>query len=111
MVKFMMKSLLLSVVLLFGVLLGMQTAQQGLIKMKGYDDPSIEQVFTVSKTGEGEVEADVMGNKRVVDLEEKQKLLEERKAFNFFSSIGKSLANSIQAVIQKAVEAFHNLFV
>ncbi|TYR82353.1 DUF3679 domain-containing protein [Priestia megaterium] len=111
MVKFTMKTLLLTVILLFGVLLGMQMAQQGLVKMKGYNDPAIEHVFTVSKTDEGQVEAAILGSKQVVNIEEKQKILEERKAFNVFSSIGKSLANTIQGMVQKAVETIHNLFV
>ena len=41
----------------------MQTAQQGLIKMKGYNDPSIEHVINVSKTSDGQVEAAVLGSK------------------------------------------------
>ncbi|MBM7701462.1 YqxA family protein [Metabacillus iocasae] len=107
--KFMMQCFLLTTILLFGVLLGMQTAQQGLVKMKGYEDQSLSSAFTVSKTKEGEIEASVLGAKRIVDLQEKQKVLEERKVFNLFSSIGKQLATTVQSTIEKAVEALHNV--
>ncbi|WP_110111400.1 YqxA family protein [Bacillus sp. CGMCC 1.16541] len=107
--KFMMQCFLLTTILLFGVLLGMQTAQQGLVKMKGYEEENMSGAFTISKTKEGEVEASVLGTTRVVDLQEKQKVLEERKIFNLFSSLGKQLATTVQSTIEKAVEAIHNV--
>ncbi|MFP7733191.1 DUF3679 domain-containing protein [Priestia aryabhattai] len=109
MIKFTLKSVVLTVFLLCVVFFGMQTAQQGLIKMKGYNDPSIEHVINVSKTSDGQVEAAVLGSKKVVDIDEKQQFLEKRKAFNFFSSLGESLAQGVKSTIGKALEAIHHL--
>jgi hypothetical protein len=103
MVKFMMKSFMLTTVLLFGVLLGMQLANHGMMKMKGYEDPDFSSAFTVSQTKEGEIEASVLGSKvRTLDLQQKQEQLEQRKAFNFFSSFGKKFADTVHSVINKA---------
>jgi hypothetical protein len=103
MVKFMMKTFLLTTVLLFGVLLGMQLANEGMIKMKGYQDPGLDSAFTVSQTEKGEMEASVLGSKvRAVDLREKQQQLEEHKAFNFFSSFGRKFAEAVHSIIDKA---------
>ncbi len=101
MVKFMMKCFLLSIVLLIGVLIGMQEAGQGMKKMRGYEDPSLQSAFHI-KSSPGEVEASVFGRKLAShDLEEKQKQLEEVEAFNFFSSIGKKLGEAISALFEK----------
>lgn len=110
MIKFTLKSVVLTIFLLCIVFLGMQTAQQGLIKMKGYNDPSIEHVINVSKTSDGQVEAAVLGSKKVVNIDEKQQFLEKRKAFNFFSSLGQSLAEGVKSTIGKAFKAIHHLF-
>ena len=104
MVKFMMKTFMLTTILLFGVLLGMQLANDGMIKMKGYKDPDFSSAFTVSQTKEGEVEASVLGSKvRARDLQQKQQELEDHKAFNFFSSFGRRFADMIHSAINKAV--------
>ncbi|MFC3882984.1 YqxA family protein [Bacillus songklensis] len=104
MIKFMMKSFMLTTILLFGVLLGMQLANNGMIKMKGYEDPEFLSAFTVSQTKEGEIKASVLGSKvRTLDLQQKQEQLEERKAFNFFSSFGKKFADAVHSAINKVV--------
>lgn len=103
MAKFMMKTFMLTTLLLFGVLLGMQLANDGMIKMKGYKDPELSSAFTVSQTKEGEVEASVLGSKvRTMDLQQKQQQLEEHKAFNFFSSFGRKFADIVHSAISKA---------
>jgi hypothetical protein len=94
--RFMLKCLVISLVLFLGVLLGMHQANEGMRKMKGYDDPSFKgQAFHVVETSEG-LNGTFLGrqvNSR--DMKEKQEQLEEIKAYNFFSSAGKKLANGV----------------
>lgn len=102
MIKFMMKSFLLITILLFGVLLGMQQANEGLKKMKGYEDPSFQGAFNIAQTESGELEASVLGSKVTShDVEGKQTKLEEIEAFNLFSSIGKKFANTVSLLFEK----------
>jgi hypothetical protein len=97
MVRFTIRCFALAVLLFFGVLLGMQQANEGLLKMKGYDDPSFQTVLDVEKARDGKLEAMVMGNKVTVEnIEEKQKKLEKMKMFNLFSELGKRLAEAVR---------------
>ncbi|RFB17576.1 DUF3679 domain-containing protein [Bacillus sp. HNG] len=101
MVKFMMKCFLIVTVLLLGVLIGMQQANEGMKKMRGYNDPSLQGAFHITDDN-GEVEASVLGRKVTShDFEQKQKQLEDVEAFNLFSSIGEKLGNGISALFEK----------
>lgn len=67
--SFMGKCILACAVMFFGVLLGMQQANNGMIEMKGYQDPDLKAALSIS---EGDAkEASVLGHQ--IDLEEKQK--------------------------------------
>ncbi|ATH92461.1 hypothetical protein ACH95_12515 [Bacillus glycinifermentans] len=91
MASFIGKCILASAVMFFGVLVGMQQANNGMLEMKGYKDPDLKGALSIS---EGEAkEASVLGHK--IDLEEKQKELERLEAFNFFSQAGRALADSV----------------
>nr|MDH3153807.1 YqxA family protein [Bacillus licheniformis] len=91
MASFMGKCILACAVMFFGVLLGMQQANNGMIEMKGYEDPDLKATLSIS---EGDAkEASVLGHQ--IDLEEKQKELEQLEAFNLFSSAGRALADSV----------------
>ena len=107
--KFFMKCVLIVSLLLFGVLLGMQHANEGMKKMRGYDDPSLQGVFQI--TGEnGDVEASVLGRKVTShDLSEKQQQLEEFEAFNLFSSIGEKLGNGVSAFFKELLNLLGNV--
>ncbi|MEH7236085.1 YqxA family protein [Bacillus sp. JJ1562] len=108
MVKFIMKCFLIVTVLLLGVLIGMQQANEGMKNMRGYNDPSLQGAFHISDDN-GEVEASVLG-RRVTshDLEQKQKQLEDVEAFNLFSSIGEKLGNGISTLFEKIMIAIGN---
>ncbi len=108
MVKFMMKCFLIVTVLLLGVLIGMQQANEGMKKMRGYNDPSLQSAFHISDDN-GDVEASVLGRKVTShDLEQKQKQLEEVEAFNLFSSIGEKLGDGISALFEKLMISIGN---
>ncbi|QGQ47331.1 YqxA family protein [Metabacillus sediminilitoris] len=102
MVKFMFKCFVLCAILLFGILIGMQQANQGMIKMKGYNDPDLQSAFQVEKEHTGNVEASILGNKVTSqDLQKKQEQLEQIEAFNFFSQIGKQFASIISSGVSE----------
>ena len=99
--RFFIKVISLVFILFFGVLVGMQYANEGMVKMRGYSDPSFEEPLSIQESGPGKVEATFLGNDLTThDLEAKQKQLEEVKSFNLFSQIGKSLAQFITGFIQ-----------
>ncbi|MDF0727235.1 YqxA family protein [Cytobacillus sp. S13-E01] len=102
MVKFMMKCFFITTILLFGVLLGMQQANEGMKKMRGLDDPSLQGAFNITDNGTGDVEASVLGIRvNSHDIEEKQRKLEQTEAFNLFTSIGKKLAEGVSMLLEK----------
>lgn len=99
MVRFTLKCTFIILILFLGVLIGMQTANDGMKKMKGYDDPSLTSAFKVNGFHQGELEAAFLGKKITShDLEKKKEKLEKMKAFNFFSSIGKKLGETINRI-------------
>ncbi|WP_110926925.1 YqxA family protein [Bacillus massiliglaciei] len=106
MAKFTLKCTCLILVLFLGIIIGMQQANQGMKKMKGYDDPSLNSAFTVSETDDGEMEAAILGERVTShDLEKKKEKLEEMKAFNLFSSLGRQLGDAISGAFQKLIDS------
>ncbi|MFS1517857.1 YqxA family protein [Bacillus sp. SCS-151] len=106
-----MKCFLLCTVLLFGVLIGMQKANSGIIEMKGYDDPSFRGALEIVETSNGEFEASVLGLEATShDLKQKQQQLAEIKAFNLFSSMGKTIAEAVSNTFQKILQMIDTLF-
>ncbi|MCL6588062.1 MAG: YqxA family protein [Anoxybacillus sp.] len=100
--KFTMQFFAAVVILFFGVLLGMQQANEGLLKMKGYHDPAFPSVVDVQKKENGAVEATVLGNKVTSEtVDEKAKKLEQWKMFNMFSELGKRLAEAVHLAAAK----------
>ncbi|WP_339146954.1 MULTISPECIES: DUF3679 domain-containing protein [unclassified Sutcliffiella] len=98
--RFMVKCLFISLVLFLGVLLGMQQANEGMRKMKGYDDPAFSgQAFHVAETTEG-INGTILGRQiNSQDMKEKQEKLEGIKAYNVFSSAGKKLADGMSGMM------------
>ena len=93
---FMLKALMIATVMFISVLFGMQQANDGINEMKGYEDAQFQGAFSFQDNGDGELEASILGNDvSSHDLEKKKAELEEMKAYNFFSSIGKALAGFI----------------
>ncbi|MCJ7841819.1 YqxA family protein [Lederbergia sp. NSJ-179] len=109
--KFVMKSLLLSLVLVAGVVIGLNKANQGMNEMKGYTDSSFTTPVDVKKTEDGKINAAVLGNElSSFNLDEKKEKLEDAKAFNFFSEAGKLLANMVSSIAQAVINFFASLF-
>lgn len=99
--SFILKFFLLVITLFFGVLLGMQQANEGLLHMKGFDDKTFGGAFHIKKTEAGEVEAAVLGQEITAhDIEEKQQELEEMKAFHLISNIGSRIGELLSIMFQ-----------
>lgn len=100
---FMLKSLCLAALLLITALAGMQLANNGIHKMKGYDDPNFQTAVSLDGTDK-EVRASFLGNEiSSHDIEAKRKRLEEINAYNFFSSMGKKLSEGITGVSERII--------
>ncbi|RAK22449.1 uncharacterized protein DUF3679 [Anoxybacillus vitaminiphilus] len=111
MIKFTVYFSLAAVILFVGVLLGMQQANKGLKQMKGYADPSFQEVIRLSEDDKGEIEASIMGNTiKSEDLEDKKKKLEEMKTFNIFSEFGKQLADGVRYGMKQLLHIAGQLF-
>jgi hypothetical protein len=101
---FMLKSLCLAALMLISVLIGIQLANDGIHKMKGYDDPNFQDAVSINET-DNEIKATLLGNDiSSHDLEAKKKKLEEISAYNFFSSMGKKMSEGISGASEKIVE-------
>ncbi len=101
---FMVKTFLIASLMFMCVLFGMQQASEGIQKMKGYKDDGFKSAFVIDQTGQGGVNAQVLGNDiSSHDLEKKREKLEEMKAFNMFSSMGKGIAQGVSAGMEKAL--------
>ena len=103
--KFLLKTLVLVSVLFIGILIGMEKANQGMVQMKGYDDPSLPPPIHVSESADGNIEASVMGKElsHAEELAKKKKELEQLETFNLFSSMGKGLAKIVTDIVDNLV--------
>ncbi|WP_144547737.1 DUF3679 domain-containing protein [Bacillus sp. X1(2014)] len=100
---FMLKSVCLAALMLISVLVGMQLANDGIHKMKGYDDPNFQNAVSLNGT-DSNLQATFLGNEiSSHDLEAKQKKLEEISAYNFFSTMGKKMSEGISGASEKLV--------
>lgn len=106
--RFTLKVISVGIVLFFGVVLGMQLVNDGLLNMRGYNDPSIEYPNShETENVRGTLSDDELPTH---DLEAKQDRLEKVKSFNLFSSIGKALAELITVVVQGIISLVVGIF-
>jgi hypothetical protein len=100
---FMLKCMGVAALMFISVLAGMQIANDGIHKMKGYDDPNFQNAISVKENGEN-LKATFLGNDITShDLDEKKKKLEEMSAFNLFSSMGKKISEGVSSVSEKII--------
>ncbi|MFD2446124.1 YqxA family protein [Bacillus sp. CGMCC 1.16607] len=102
---FLFKSLLIASLMFLSVLFGMQQANIGIQKMKGYEDPKFKSALSLQTTESGELHASVLGNDVTShDIESKKQKLEELKAYNFFSDLGKKISTIISGGLRALME-------
>ena len=110
MTKFFFKCTFLIAALFIGVLIGMQYANQGIVEMKGHEQQNFTSPVGVTQNEEGNIQASFLGNEvESKTLSEKKEKLEEMKAFNVFSSMGKVIANIIESITNKIVDIIASL--
>jgi hypothetical protein len=103
---FMLKSFLLAALMFLSVLFGMQFANDGIHRMKGYDDPDLGNAFTLKENEGGQFQGTFLGRDvSSHDLEKKKEKLEKMKAYNLFSSVGKKLADGVSAATDGIIES------
>jgi hypothetical protein len=102
---FMVKSFFLAALMFLSVLFGMQVANDGIHRMKGYDDPGLRSAFTLQENEGGKFQGSILGRDvSSHDLAKKKQELEKMKAFNLFSSVGKKLADGVSAATDGTIE-------
>ncbi|MBT2656731.1 DUF3679 domain-containing protein [Bacillus sp. ISL-18] len=100
---FMVKSFCLAALLFIAVLTGMQLANNGIQKMKGYGDPNLETAVSIHEKDHN-VRASFLGKDiSSHDIAAKKKKLEEISAFNLFSSMGRKMSDGITGASEKLV--------
>lgn len=101
---FMLKSIFVAALMFISVLFGMQQANEGIHRMKGFEDTNFRGAFNVSESDGGEVQVSLLGNDvDSHDLEKKKAKLEEMKAYNFFSTMGKKLADGVSTLTENTI--------
>ncbi|MGF9963227.1 YqxA family protein [Bacillus rhizoplanae] len=96
--QFTRKCILLVISLFLITLAGMQVANSGLKRMKGYNNPTYEQIAHITGTDHGDVETTIIGE--TFSIKKKQKQLEELKSFNMLESMGRGLTSLVQNVVR-----------
>lgn len=100
---FMLKFFCILAIMFISVLAGMQLANDGIHKMKGYDDPNFQNAVAINDNGE-RVKATFLGNEiSSHDIDEKKKKLEEISAFNIFSSMGKKVSEGVSNASEQLI--------
>ncbi|WP_391560229.1 YqxA family protein [Robertmurraya sp.] len=105
---FMFKSILLMSLMFVSVLFGMQIANNGIVNMKGFEDPNFKGAFTINEQEEN-VQVSVLGNNvDSHDINKKREQLEEMEAYNFFSDLGKTLADIVTGIVDITIDLIRN---
>lgn len=105
MTRFFVKCSLLIALLFIGVLIGMEKANEGMVEMKGYSDPSLQSPVNIHEKNNGNIETTVLGkNITSHNLDEKKEHLQKIKAFNLFSSLGKAFTNMVSSLTEKIID-------
>lgn len=106
MFKFTAKLILLLGTLLFGLLLGLQHAEQGIISINGGQEGQKES-FYIKKIDDENIQVAVLGNAfSTKDWEEKQEKWKERHHHNKLSNLGNKIGNSVYFISRTSAEWF-----
>ncbi|MBS4173595.1 YqxA family protein [Bacillus sp. FJAT-49736] len=107
MTRFLIKCSLILALLFIGVLIGMEKANEGMVKMKGYKDSSLQAPFNINEDIDGKKEASVLGkNVTSHNLDKKKEHLENIKTYNLFSSLGKAITSFITSLTENIINLF-----
>jgi len=102
-VRFLLKAFIMAALFFIGVFVGIQEANTGMKKMRGYDDPSLSSAFSIEEKSDGQYEMTVLGKTKTHDLEEKKERLEQMKTFNLLTEIAKNFSGWLTDLFGKIV--------
>jgi len=97
---FMLKCFVIASLMSISVLAGMQMANNGIHKLKGYN---VQNAASINEQ-KNDLSTSLGNNRTSHDLEAKKKKLEEINSFNVFSSMGKKMADGITSATEKMVD-------
>lgn len=105
---YMLKALGLAAIMFALVLGGMQAANDGISRTKGYNDPGFKHPVSLEKDSTGEMKVAIMGGGsttiRFDDGNRQASKTEEAKSFNLFSSMGKALSAILTGAVKGIME-------
>ena len=84
------------ILFLFFMIMGIGMANHGLKSMKGYRQPTYEQVAQMTGTGSGDVNPEILGG--IFSAREKQKQLENLRSFNVVEGLGMGIAECMRSI-------------
>jgi hypothetical protein len=99
--RFMLKSFCIAALMFISVLAGMQMANNGIHKMKGYEDQNLQNAVSLNEQNASLLGQDISSH----DLEGKKKKLEEMSSFNFLSSMGKKMSDGISNASARIIQS------
>ncbi|MGI2731028.1 DUF3679 domain-containing protein [Bacillus cytotoxicus] len=83
---------------LFIMLAGIGMANYGLKSMKGYRQPTYEQIAHMTGTKQGNMETEILSE--TFSANEKQKQLEKIRSFNIVEGVGMKIAELIRNIVK-----------
>jgi hypothetical protein len=105
---FMLKSIIVVAIMFICVLAGIQLANDGIHKMKGYSDPDFKSALTLTEKN-NKMEATILGSDLSShDLKAKKDKLEKMNAYNLFSAVGKKMSDGISNTSEKILNSIAN---
>jgi hypothetical protein len=105
---FMLKSVMIAALMFISVLVGIQLANGGIHKMKGYSDPDFNSAISLTDKNKN-MKPPLLGSDiSSHDLKAKKVKLEKMNTFNLFSSIGKNLSDGISKTSEKILDSIAN---
>ncbi|QHE53046.1 DUF3679 domain-containing protein [Pontibacillus sp. HMF3514] len=97
MVRMTMTFLVMVILFLGGVLVGMNQASQGMIKMRGFESETFQEAVQTRHVDTGKVEVKVLGQDfQQVSMDEKQKKYEELQSSHGIQKVAVTLEKSVQ---------------
>ncbi|WP_316571959.1 DUF3679 domain-containing protein [Neobacillus sp. YIM B06451] len=104
---FTLKALGLAAIMFALALGGMQAANGGINRIKGYGDSGYKQPVSFERDGREELKVGIMGEEAaIISLDKRARESEESKGFNLFSSMGKALTSVLSGAIKGILEFF-----
>ncbi|MDM5156518.1 DUF3679 domain-containing protein [Bacillus sp. DX1.1] len=94
--RFTLQCMSMVILFLFVMFVGMGITNYGLKSMKGYRNPTYEQISQMTGTANGSVETEILGG--AFSAIEKQKQLEGLRSFNVIEGFGRGLASFTQNI-------------